>query len=114
MTIAIIIAVYALVGGLTCSVVETIGTRTCKYRICDADCGHRWLAGIALFTWPVALPAYIGFGLGPYIVKERKRLSRAEKRRQSEIEEAQHNIELARLRSQEDEILNRQLTSLRK
>jgi hypothetical protein len=69
-------------------------------------CGHAyrsfWLAGV---LWPGSLPVVLGMKTAG----DSDRLSRTERRRKSEIDEANHRVRLAEIRAKETEALERAL-----
>jgi hypothetical protein len=55
--------------------------------------------------WPIVLPAWVGLQGSKYLSSE----SRTERRRDREIEEANHRVRLAKLQAQENAELDRML-----
>lgn len=63
---------------------------------------------LAAISWPIILPAAVGVSTVKAFDKT-SRANKAERRRDDEIIEARHRVEIAKLKQQEDEILDRQL-----
>lgn len=76
--------------------------RRAKISQCDSDCGHSVLAGLSVFLWPITLPVMLG-------VNFKTPQSRNERRRAKELAEAEHKVELARIRAEETAQLERAL-----
>lgn len=106
------IMLHLTIGGVAYAKIQAHYRPTCKYLTpnynnCDSDCGHSFLAGAAIPLWPVILPAMVGVLIG-----DRGCGTKIERRHAKEIEEAQHQKELARIRMEEDAMLNHQLASI--
>lgn len=105
------IFVYFCAGGFSYTIVQNYSRPRCRWQPsnCDAGCGHSIVAGFSVMLWPFILPGLLGVMFG----FRSKRPSRPERRRQVEIAEAKHQVELARIRRMEDEELSRQLEGLK-
>lgn len=62
-------------------------------------------AGLGATFWFIALPLFLGNSVGESLSDDYKGSSRDEKRRQKELAEANHKLELARIKRQEHEEL---------
>lgn len=83
---------------------------SCAYgRRCTSD--HKASGFFAGLLFPLALPLIVGTTVVPNFA-DADRQPRAERRRQKEMEEAEHRVQLARVRAQETEALERSLKSL--
>lgn len=103
------VIIYASIGGFAYGTFHKAfeGDHRCKRPgvYCYSD--HETPAFFTAVLWPAAVPFVLASRKG-----EGKSLSRDEKRRQREIEEARHQKELARIRMEEDALLTHQLQAL--
>lgn len=104
------ILAYAFVGAFSAAKHHAIESRKCKFgpeqcfkgSWCGHACTSVWVAGVA---WPIGLPIFAGVRAG----SGGTGISRTERRREREIEEASHKVRLAEIRAQETEALEKAL-----
>lgn len=121
--------VYAFIGSIIAGRHHALSSRICKYsdgiespnrygggtHLEDCWGPSSWCTHITMSIWFygalwfVALPITAG-----YLIGSTDKSGRIEKRRAREIAEAKHQTELARIRREEDEELDRQLSRVRK
>lgn len=96
---------YLMVSGAVYGPVLRQRQSVCSFRrssMCDSSCGHGLAAVLAAILWLPALPLFIGGRVGRRL-KNEDGVSRVERRRQRELEEADHKIKLARKQQQLEE-----------
>jgi hypothetical protein len=93
---------YATMVGLVNGTAERIQRPYCRYNVHDADCWHWWKSFWASIFWPVALPLVVGIGLS-----HMSPTNYTDRRRQKEIDEADHKIAIARKNAEAIKIAER-------
>lgn len=102
---------YSAMAGAVGIVTNGLLSKKHDGRHCDIECGHRWLGGVGGLFWPIAIAVLPAALLAAMFIGEgSKSLTRVDRQRQVEINEAEHRVKLARLKAQEDAILTEQLS----
>lgn len=112
--LVVAIMAYAFVAAVSCTKSQSIVGRSCdsgpelhwvrrgyKSTWCPHSCISFWLMGL---LWPIGIPAAIGSQIG-----KSNSVDRTTRRREKEIDEAEHKVRLAQIRAQETEALEKAL-----
>lgn len=110
-TLIFLIMMWSLIGGAVGKSVNQIGASKCNNKKgCSwEDCGHYYTGVMSGVFWPIALPASIGMKASAAVPTEGNKEVEAEKKRQAELKNIQHEAELEQAELMRDEMLNRRL-----
>lgn len=106
--VVLLVAVYGTGIGLTYGYAISHAKARCinctRSSYCSDD--HEIGAFILAVAFPLGLPAVLAMNMTNGI---RPRVSKAERRREQELSEIEHRLEIARKELQEEELINRRL-----